>query len=104
MCDAHRPYLKTWRFPNLVHAAAEKPRVLSAKGAVSCQPGAPPQELEWPSKRALKARFQRAAGLNRAFSAGSLVAINRGALPQAVGDGAHLALTEYKENLGSCFS
>jgi hypothetical protein len=57
----------------------------------------------WQFKRALKARVQR-LGLNRAFSAASLAAINPGALPQAAGDGAPLALAKYKEGIVHYFS
>jgi hypothetical protein len=58
----------------------------------------------WPFKRALKARVQRPLGLNRAFSAASLAAINPGALPQAADDGAPLALARYKEGVVHRFS
>ena len=59
MREDRQRYLKDWRFPNYVEVAGEKPALFSAKGAVSCKPGASPQELEWPGERALKAHRQR---------------------------------------------
>jgi hypothetical protein len=44
---------------------------VSAKGAISNQPGASPQEFKWRCKQALKARFNwLLPEVNRAFSAG----------------------------------
>src|SRR6266567_2705835 len=94
------------RSPNHVEAAVKKPALFSAEGAVSCksatgrirrgEPGASPQELEWPGQRALKARRQRGDELNRAFSARFLSTMNPRALPQAADDHAPLALTRCK--------
>src|ERR1700757_526436 len=76
MRDADGRYLKNCRFPNHVESAVEKSHRLSAEGAVSREPGASPREIESSCKQALKVRFQRAGGLKRAFSAGSLVTMN----------------------------
>jgi hypothetical protein len=72
----------------------------SAKGATSMQkPGATPQDCRNIKPSALKARFTFGAGslneyveLNRAFSARSWCNQVPGALPQAIGDIAPLAL------------
>src|SRR5882757_7417803 len=106
MREGRRRYLKDGRSPKHVEAAVKKPALFGAKGAVSCkpatgricrsEPGASPQELEWPGQRALKARRQRGDELNRAFSARFLRTMNPGALPQAAGDDAPLALTRCK--------
>ncbi len=97
MCEDRQRYLKDWRFPNYV-AATKKPHLPSAKGAVSYEPGASPQELECPCEQALKARRQQPGELNRAFSAGCFAAIHHGALPQAFNDRAPLALARYKKS------
>src|SRR5438477_703098 len=65
--------------PPVLQTPALRMRVFSAKGAVSSQPGATPQELVRNWRSALKARLKgRGLGsirqkLNRAFSAGVLV-------------------------------
>src|SRR5438874_12298605 len=96
MHAGRRRYLEDWRSPNHVEAPVKKPTLFSAEGAVSCKPGASPQEIEWPGQRAPKARRQGGDELNRAFSARFLSSMNPRALPQAADDDAPLALTRCK--------
>jgi hypothetical protein len=57
--------------------------LVSAKGAVSCQPGASPQEFELLHKQALKARFNCTGNESRFQRLRFLGRVNPGALPQA---------------------
>src|SRR5581483_7738862 len=101
MREDRQRYFKDWRFPNEIAAAVNKRHPVSPKGAGSCKSAtgpirrdeswAWPQGLECPCERAVKARGQRAAELNRAFSAHSFVITSPGAVPQAVGDDAPLS-------------
>jgi hypothetical protein len=76
--------------------------LISAKGAVSCQPGASPQESNTKDSQALKARVSSAAGfsipeVNRAFSANIVSGVPRplGRCPRLALHVAPLALNRY---------